>query len=117
LNQAAQFIPRYLATDAKGPLAPSSLLTGEAQAGENPYLFEARTGGINSIAFPDPRESFATPASNPNVRLFLEQTRAFATFQSEPVGKAILADEEGSLLMGKCVSVIAYAQLIAENAG
>jgi acyl-CoA dehydrogenase len=116
LNQAAQFIPRYLAQDAASTPTPPSLLTGDAQPGENPYLFEARTGGINTIAFPNPWQSFAPMESIPNVPLFMNQLQVFASFQSVPVGKAMLADDEGSLLMGKCISLIAYAQLIVENA-
>jgi acyl-CoA dehydrogenase len=116
LGQAAQFIPRYFASDPTGPSSPPSHLTGQAPAGENPYLFEARTGAINSIVFADPRNCFRPLESLENVRIFTRQMDAFATFQSQAPGKGMLADEEGSLLMGKCLSMIAYAQLIAENA-
>src|SRR5207253_3679933 len=52
LALAAQFIGRYFARAQTALADPNSLIAADGAAGENPYLMEARTGGLNAIAFP-----------------------------------------------------------------
>lgn len=116
LALAARFIPRYFALPDRNLRGPPSLALGQAPAGENPYLMEARTGGINAVAFPRFLNSYRPLMSIPNVRLFAKAAQAFAAFL-HGLSKQIKADDaELSITLGKLLATIAYGQLVAENA-
>ncbi len=116
LDLVCQFIPAYFRKgDATAKEAPS-LSLGEAQSGENPYLFIARTGGVNTIAFSDWRRAFEPLMSIENVRLFAKQTEGFASTINDEQYKQAAANSLVSIGLGQCLATIAYAQLIAENA-
>jgi acyl-CoA dehydrogenase len=115
LAVAAQFIPRYLFEPDGGLAEPKSLAAGEVRSGENPYLMEARSGAVNTIAFPPFLRAYGRLMAVANVRLFARQAKAFSLFvRGQPEG-AQAADTEISLALGQCLASIAYGQLVAEN--
>ena len=114
LTQAAQFIPRYFAGDAVG-LAPPVSLAGSPDAAENPYLMRARSGGVNTIAFPHFLDAYRALAFIPSVRCFARQTKAFELFMQVPEGRPSGGDTRLEIGLGQCLAGIAYGQLIAEN--
>src|SRR5439155_16867999 len=86
--------------------------------GDNPYLMQARTGALNTIAFVDPLAAYRPLRQHSNVRRFARQVIAFRRFlrhrtspQSEAPG-----DTQTAIALGHCMAAIAYAQLVAENA-
>jgi acyl-CoA dehydrogenase len=118
LGLTAQFIPRYFAKfDADAPEV-TSLVAGETIVRENPYLTEARTGGIGGIAFAPALRAYELLASAPNVRLFVRQIKRFRLFlfAQRATKRADRTDLQHALALGQCLATIAYAQLIAENA-
>ena len=115
LGLAAQFIPGYLAKPAGGLQEPKSLAAGEGGPGENPYLMEARSGGVNTIAFHPFLEAYRPLSAVANVRLFARQAKAFSLFVRARSDGAAAAEQELSLALGQCLAGIAYGQLVAEN--
>lgn len=117
LATTAQFIPRYFASPDPALMdAPSAALGGVASA-ENPYLMEARSSGIETVAFGAFGSAFEPLSSIANVRLLVDQANAFARLVREPGLVAPAArDTEAGLALGQCLATIAYAQLVAENA-
>ena len=116
LDQACQFIDRYFERSDSGMAPPKSLLAGQAEPGENPYLMEARSGAINSARFVEPLAAYRPLIAIPNVMTFAKQVSAFGQFvRNGATCGALIGDAEGSLLVGRCLASIAYAQLIAEH--
>jgi acyl-CoA dehydrogenase len=116
LGVAARFITRYFSRPDAGLAEPKSLIAGEADAGENPFLMEARTGSLNSIAFPDFLAGYQPLMSAANVHAFAKQAKAFQQFiWSARAIRVPLADAEIALILGQFLATIAYGQLIAEN--
>jgi acyl-CoA dehydrogenase len=116
LSLAAQFIPRYFEAPETTRKQPDSLVTGEAEAGENPYLFEARTGAIPTITFPDFQSAYEPFPAVANVQLFVRQVTTFRQFLRRGAGKEVDAtDMEMLLSLGRLMAMIAYGQLVAEN--
>jgi acyl-CoA dehydrogenase len=117
LALAAQFAPRYFATE-HAPLAdPASTVLGEITSKENPYLMEARSSGIEGISFGLYAKAFEPSTSIANVRLVAKQAAAFQRLVRGFLSHESLArDSEAALALGQCLATIAYAQLIAENA-
>ena len=117
LGQTAQFIPAYFSGSKADLPSPLSLTANPASARENPYLFEAQTGSISSVQFSHFLSSLKPWSSLPNVRLFSQQVRRVdRMLKSDHIPKAELAAARGDLLLGELLAIIAYAQLIAENA-
>jgi acyl-CoA dehydrogenase len=117
LGLAARFITRYFSRPDNGLVSPRSLVAGEALAEENPFLMEARTGSLNSIAFPDFLAAYSPLMSVANVRSFSQQAKAFRQFiWAARAIRVPLADPEIVLILGQFLSTIAYGQLIVENA-
>jgi acyl-CoA dehydrogenase len=116
LGLTARFITRYFSRPDSTLVEPKSLLTGEAAAGENPFLMEAKTGALNSIGFADFLSAYQPLMSLTNVRLFAGQANAFQQFiWAARAIRVPLADSEISLTLGQFLATIAYGQLIAEN--
>jgi acyl-CoA dehydrogenase len=117
LALAAQFIPQYFDDSDPNRPEPQSLIEVKAARGENTYLMHARSGKIRDIAFGDFRKPFESLSHIANVQIFVDQTRAFQRFAS-PLREsgAPTGDQSIALAMGQCIAVIAYAQLVAENA-
>jgi acyl-CoA dehydrogenase len=117
LGLTAQFIRRYFSGADPSLGEPPSVLAGETSSQENAYLMEARTGAIGTIAFPSFLNAYRPLASVANVRLFARASKAFELLvRSRPAGEGERADTPATLARGQCLAMIAYAQLIAENA-
>ena len=116
LALAGRFIPRYFGRPDAARGTPPSLVGGEVASHENPYLMEARTGGINTIAFPYFLKAYAPLKAVANVRNFVKQVKAWRLFLAASRLKGDPPpDMQGAIEMGKCIATIAYGQLIAEN--
>lgn len=116
LGLTAKFIPRYFSRPDSSLPSPGSLVAGAVASRENTYLMEARTGAINTIAFPGFLKAYQPLMSIPNVRIFAKQVGAFRIFLAATRLKgAPPPDMHGAIELGKCVATIAYGQLIAEN--
>jgi acyl-CoA dehydrogenase len=115
LGLAAQFLPRYFSKPADLP-DPPSLLAGQTPSQENPYLMQARTGALGTIAFPHYFSAYRPLRHLPNVHTFSRQVNAFRLFLGATHRRrAAWAETELGLLLGQCIATIAYGQLIAEN--
>jgi acyl-CoA dehydrogenase len=112
----ADFIGRYFAEPDPQMREPASLVAGETGRGENPYLMAARTGAVNTVAFPHFLKAYEPLTSIRNVRAFVRQAKAFRRLiRRQPPARATAPDLEISLALGQCLATIAYAQLVAEN--
>jgi acyl-CoA dehydrogenase len=124
LGLTARFIARYFERSDGNLAAPPSFADRQSSAGENEYLYEARSGAINSIAFAHFLEAYRPLASIPNVRIFARQAKAFQLFarkqrtRQDPAAaeETTSTHTQAELLSGQCVATIAYGQLIAECA-
>lgn len=117
LGLTAQFIPRYFSDPDPALAEPGSLFAGEIAAGENAFLWEARTRAVHTIGFPDFLKAYEPLMSVANVRLFAEAAKAFQLLvQGGDVDQSSGADTPVILAMGRCLATITYAQLVAENA-
>ncbi|MHC4107893.1 MAG: acyl-CoA dehydrogenase family protein [Planctomycetota bacterium] len=117
LGFTAHFCSRYFGRFDPHLADPKSLVAGEILANENPYLMEARTGGIGSIAFPPYLGAYRPLQFIPNVRLFARQVKRFRLFLlANRAKRTDVSDMQYALTVGECLATIAYAQLIAENA-
>jgi hypothetical protein len=118
-QMVAQFTAAYFARrpgSRPAPPNPPSLAVLGAAAGENPYLMESLTDEVQLVAFGDFLDAYRPLAAVPNVALFARQVRAFRLFllRGVPVEDP-KQDAEVVIALGKCLSIIAYAQLVAEH--
>jgi acyl-CoA dehydrogenase len=117
LGLAAQFLPRYFSRPSAELASPRSLVGGEEPSRENPYLMQARTGGIGTIAFRHFIEGYQPLRHLANVRTFTRQVKSVRLFTAAIRRKrAALAQTEVGLALGQCLATIAYGQLVAESA-
>jgi acyl-CoA dehydrogenase len=116
LAQVAQFVPRYFGRSDVRLVEPGSLVAGDAAAGENPYLMEARTGAIHDVAFAHFLRAYRPLRHVANVRRFARQVRALARFVRKAGSTRAEADARMTLALGQCAATAAYGQLVAENA-
>ena len=117
LGLTARFIPRYFSRPVAELANPKSVTAAEAPPVENAYLMQARTGGLNSVSFPNCLKAYQPLSSVRNVRLFAKQVKAFRLFlRTAHVLRVPLTEDAIALTLGQCLATIAYAQLIAENA-
>jgi len=80
------------------------------------YLFNQHTGGLSKIKFPDYRKAYEG-LTIPNVLVFREQVELFKKMLIKtPPTKDQTADIDYMLSAGELFTLIAYAQLILENA-
>ena len=116
LRLTAEFIDRYFADPDPHLQEPCSLITGEAVAGENSYLMEARTGAVNTVSFPHFLTAYRPLLGVCNVRKFSRQCKVFRHFFSRYRHKVAAADLATSVALGHCMATIAFGQVVAENA-
>jgi acyl-CoA dehydrogenase len=116
LAMAAQFIPQYFRRTLATLPAPASLVGGKMPRGENPYLVQARSGNVNRIEFANFLDAYRPLESIPNVKLFARQAKAFQLALRDDSWRDAANDTHLAIGLGECISAIAYAQLIAENA-
>jgi acyl-CoA dehydrogenase len=113
----AQFLRGYFAHAAADPPAsPPSLAALGAAAGENPYLMETLAGDAHLVRFAHCLAAYRPLMATLNVSTFVTQVRAFRLFvrRGVPVEDP-KQDAEVVIALGKCLSVIAYGQLVAEH--
>ncbi len=113
----AQLIDTYFATPAGETLpAPKSLSLHQADASENPYWMEASARNARTVRFGHFLKAYVPLRSVANVRSFATQAQAFRRFARGGVSALKSGADAGlPIAMGKCFSVIAYGQLIAEH--
>lgn len=117
LALAAQFAPRYFGNGQATLSDPPSSVMGQIAARENPYLMEARSSGIEGIAFGPFSKAFEPLETIANVRLLAKQASAFKLLVSgSHWPESLPRDSEAGLALGQCLATIAYAQLVAESA-
>jgi acyl-CoA dehydrogenase len=114
IAHAAQFIPRYFSRSRSDTAIPQSLACSDA-AGENPYLMEARTGGMNTITFPHFLRPYKPLSDIANIRMFARQAKAFELFVRKDAPEPAASDTPLGMCRGQIIALAAYAQLIAEN--
>jgi acyl-CoA dehydrogenase len=113
---AAQFVGPYFAGPRDGDPAPVLPPVLDASPGENPYLLETRNRNAKTVRFAQPLAAYGALPPLPNVRAFVRQAEAFGRFAAGAAsGHEHGSDDEVLLATGKCFSVIAYAQLVAEK--
>jgi acyl-CoA dehydrogenase len=111
-----QFLDNYFATSGGDAPAPASVTLHAAAAGENPYWMAARDRNAKTVRFAPFLKAYAPLRSVPNVRSFQKQVKAFCRFARAGVSELNATADAGLLIvLGKCFSTIAYAQLVAEN--
>ena len=87
-----------------------------ADPDENPYWVNARDRNAKTVRFSHFLNAYSHLGLIPNVAVFTEQVKAFQTFAAGGLSSLTPATDTGSVIaMGRCLSVIAYGQLIAEN--
>lgn len=114
LGLTAQFIPRYFNRAESNLPSPRSLAAGQVAPGENSFLMEARVGQVQTVTFARYLNAYKSLWSAPNVRIFARQAVAFRLFV-----KSFHADAtapQAATALGECLAIIAYGQLVAENA-
>jgi acyl-CoA dehydrogenase len=116
LRMTAEFTNRYFANPDPLLREPSSLMAGEADARENAYLMQARTGAVNTVSFPHFLTAYRPLLVLGNVRKFARQCKAFARLIRRYPHRGAAADLATSIALGSCVATIAFGQLVAENA-
>jgi acyl-CoA dehydrogenase len=113
---AAQFIDTYFAAASREVPVPASLLLDQADSGENPYWLDARERNAKTVGFAPYLRAYEPLQAVPNVPVFVKQVAAFRRFVANGA-TALNPDGNAGLHigLGKCLSTIAYAQLVAEN--
>jgi acyl-CoA dehydrogenase len=107
-----KFMPNFFFTPAEFPaVAP------QRQAANDDFLFhQGSTKGLSQIQFHDYRHAFAG-VDLPNVMRFAEQVEIFRELlASDPPGPDQMKDIAFLLAGGEIFALVAYAQLILENA-
>jgi hypothetical protein len=104
-GQTAQFAAPYFAGGADP-------LPAERRDGENPYWFRSRDRNAKTVRFADWRAPYAPLGNLPNVAVFERQAAAFGRFvrSARRVPNPVV-----KLGIGRCFSVVAFAQLVAED--
>ena len=116
LRLTAEFTDRYFANPDPLLREPCSLIAGEADARENAYLMEARTGAVNTVSFPHFLTAYRPLLVVGNVCRFARQCKAFARLVRRYPPRGAAADLATSIALGHCLATIAFGQLVAENA-
>jgi alkylation response protein AidB-like acyl-CoA dehydrogenase len=112
-----KFLPQYLlAASGQGPDLPT--LGVVDQAADDSYLFtQGPASGLGKIGFHDPTPAFARFAHLPNVGIFIEQMKAFATLvTTAPPTEEQQRDLDYLQSLGQLFTQIVYAQLVCESA-
>jgi acyl-CoA dehydrogenase len=119
-QMAAQFLRAYFTgSTADAPAPPKSLVAVAAAGGivgENPYLMESELGDARGVRFANCLDAYRPLAAVANVRRFARQVKAFRLFllRETPVENPD-QDIEVVITLGRCLSAVAYGQLVAEH--
>jgi len=102
-------------TPRRVTLPPSLAMLGNA-AGENPYLLEAAENDLRQVTFAECLAAYRPLKQVSNVMVFVTQVLRFWRFmRCRPLALHPRNNSEVVIALGKCVGVIAYAQLVAEQ--
>lgn len=113
---ATQFIDAYFSSNGGEVSAPRSLMNQGPDVDENPYWLESRNRTPSTVRFADYLSAYEPLQSVDNVLIFREQVEAFRLLAQVGVSSLNPALDVGlSVELGKCISTIAYAQLVVEN--
>jgi acyl-CoA dehydrogenase len=114
---AAQFLGPYFAeSGGAAPPLPGSVGLGRASSDENPYWTAARDRNPKTVRFGPFLAAYEPLRAVPNVALFVQQVEAFHRFAAGGVSAPDIAGDPGrQIAIGRCLSIVAYGQLIAEN--
>ena len=110
----ARFIgPYFASTDGTPqPLMPPAT----PDVGENLYWTEARFRNFRTVRFANCLDAYEPLQKVTNVRLFVTQVQAFRKFIQVGVTALHPVSDSGlHIRLGRCLSVIAFAQLVAES--
>ena len=108
---AAQFIGAYFANPEGAVPLPGSVSLGQTSSDENPYWTAARDRNAKTVRFASFPSAYEPLRALPNVALFLQQVESFARLV-----RGVPPDSILQVPFGRCFSVIAYGQLVAESA-
>ncbi len=112
----SQFLGVYFAGPEREGTAPKTVIRHPAGHGENPYLMEALDRNAKTVRFAPFLQAYEPLRAVANVQSFMEQVEAFHLFAIGGISALNPATDAGLLIViGKCFSTIAYAQLIAES--
>jgi acyl-CoA dehydrogenase len=118
-QSVAQFARAYFARRgvAAGPppASPPSLAALGDAAGESPYLMAFLPGDEHLIRFAPFLDAYRPLRRVRNVLIFVRQAAAFRRFALSADARALARDVEVAIALGKCLSIVAYAQLVAEH--
>ncbi len=114
---AALFVGPYFAeSGGEAPPTPESVSLGRASSDENPYWTAARDRNPKTVRFSPGLAAYELLRVIPNVELFVRQVETFRRFVD---GGGFATESSGDvgrqIALGRCFSVIAYGQLVAEN--
>lgn len=111
-----QFLDSYFQSNDADVSSPESVILNKNDAGENPFLMQAHDRNGKTVAFADFLRAYEPFRSVDNVKLFIKQVKAFRLVAEGGVAALNPSLDAGVIIsMGKCFSVVAYAQLVAEN--
>jgi acyl-CoA dehydrogenase len=114
LELTAQFIAKYF-SDADLDLPVPGFNGGGGAGSENGYLMGARSGQINSIKFRPWLDAYRPLKSAANARIFARQAKAFRLFARRQ-SRTPTVNAQMTIALGQGMAIIAYGQLVAENA-
>jgi acyl-CoA dehydrogenase len=108
-------IVKFIANYFFGPVDYPEIPKMNAPSNDE-YLFHQHTGGLRKVKFPDYRKAYAG-VDIPNVLIFREQVETFKEILIKaPPTKEQAGNIDYMLAAGELFTLIAYAQLILENA-
>jgi acyl-CoA dehydrogenase len=112
-----QFATGYFAAPAGAvPTLPESVSLGRVRSDESPYWTAARDRRPKTIRFRPFQSAYEPLPTVPNVGLFVKQVEAFGRLLGSFA--AVLesdTDVDQLIARGRCLAVVAYGQLVAEN--
>jgi acyl-CoA dehydrogenase len=112
----AQFMDNYFSESGQDLPVPDSGMLQTNDAGENPYWMDARDRNAKTVRFAQCLQAYEPLQSVPNVELFSAQVEAFRSFAADGISTLNPSGDVGlAIAIGRCFSIIAYAQLVAEN--
>jgi acyl-CoA dehydrogenase len=111
----AQFLGGYFTGSEAAGTPPESVSLGRAGSDENPYWMAARNRNPRTVRFGPVLAAYDPLRAVPNVDRFSRQVAAFAELAGRMSPPDPATDPGRSIALGKCLSVIAYGQLVAEN--
>jgi acyl-CoA dehydrogenase len=107
---AAQFAGAYFANSEDAVPVPGSVSLRQVSSDENPYWLAARDRNLKTVRFAPFLAAYEPFRVVPNVELFTRYVVVFARFASSTV-----LDSARQIALGRCFSIVAYGQLVAEN--